>query len=442
MIFHSWPLKICLFVGFEVAGAVVSKFRTPVRALLETQSAAAAEVENVWFADGADGAFDFALHGQDWKEGLCTRTQGQSPVDLPPAAQAAGSFTYAYPKWQKPLTLRNDGNALSLDLLDLGGGVYYNGFWYPLLSMTAKAGSEHTFGGVRKALELHLIHKRHDNGDILILAVPVDCATPPGASSPAPAPALASSQVPSPAPMPMGAVLMSRRVAVSADQPMQVNTATLPLPYKPPATDEPDFNPALQAFLNVPPPAPRGEAIAPVSQAEPLDLVSLITSATSGPLSDAAPASATAFIAHNDSTGVPFYTYNGSLTVPPCADNVAWFVRQEAITASDSQVASIHEALFRLSGGSGNYRSIQPTGMRPVNIALAVADASATAPSPSAQLMQPPPRSDTTEREMRTREKAARAMRITKTAVDWASRLDRSIRKASSKLDDTMSKWH
>ncbi len=55
-----------------------------------------------------------------------------------------------------------------------------------------------------------------------------------------------------------------------------------------------------------------------------------------------------------------FYAYDGSLTVPPCSENVKWLVATRALTADVQQ-------LYRLeSKYSGNMRDLQPQGGRTV----------------------------------------------------------------------------
>ncbi len=56
-----------------------------------------------------------------------------------------------------------------------------------------------------------------------------------------------------------------------------------------------------------------------------------------------------------------YYTYNGSLTTPPCTQNVTWFVCKAPITVSVSQVKQLQE-LMPLN----NYRDEQPINERVV----------------------------------------------------------------------------
>lgn len=49
-----------------------------------------------------------------------------------------------------------------------------------------------------------------------------------------------------------------------------------------------------------------------------------------------------------------YYTYGGSLTTPPCSENVTWFVMKQHIKASKEQLAHFREILH------DNYRPTQP----------------------------------------------------------------------------------
>jgi carbonic anhydrase len=54
------------------------------------------------------------------------------------------------------------------------------------------------------------------------------------------------------------------------------------------------------------------------------------------------------------------YRYSGSLTTPPCSENVAWFVLDRPITASAAQIAEFRALIH------GNSRPTQPLNGRPV----------------------------------------------------------------------------
>ena len=62
-----------------------------------------------------------------------------------------------------------------------------------------------------------------------------------------------------------------------------------------------------------------------------------------------------------------FYNYSGSLTTPPCSEGVKWFVLNDSITISESQVNSYENILQNVSGQSHNNRPLQGLNGRVVN---------------------------------------------------------------------------
>ena len=56
-----------------------------------------------------------------------------------------------------------------------------------------------------------------------------------------------------------------------------------------------------------------------------------------------------------------YYTYNGSLTTPPCSEGVLWVVLKNPITASREQIDRFHEAM-----GADTNRPIQPRNARTI----------------------------------------------------------------------------
>lgn len=67
-----------------------------------------------------------------------------------------------------------------------------------------------------------------------------------------------------------------------------------------------------------------------------------------------------------------FYAYEGSLTAPPCSENVQWFVRQTPLKASNEQVNSLFQALFMMTHDLGNARAPMPLAARTVKMLNAV----------------------------------------------------------------------
>ena len=56
-----------------------------------------------------------------------------------------------------------------------------------------------------------------------------------------------------------------------------------------------------------------------------------------------------------------YYTYNGSLTTPPCSEGVLWVVLKNPITASKEQIDRVHDAM-----GADTNRPVQPRNARTI----------------------------------------------------------------------------
>ncbi|GFP90939.1 alpha carbonic anhydrase 7 [Phtheirospermum japonicum] len=59
-----------------------------------------------------------------------------------------------------------------------------------------------------------------------------------------------------------------------------------------------------------------------------------------------------------------YYRYNGSLTTPPCSENVTWTVIRTIRTASQHQITALRNAVH--DRGTGNARPLQPLNGRTV----------------------------------------------------------------------------
>jgi carbonic anhydrase len=66
-----------------------------------------------------------------------------------------------------------------------------------------------------------------------------------------------------------------------------------------------------------------------------------------------------------------FYNYDGSLTAPPCSENVQWFVRQQPLKASNDQVSALFHALFAMSHDLGDARAVMPLMGRTIRMVTA-----------------------------------------------------------------------
>ncbi|KAL0404876.1 UNVERIFIED_CONTAM: Alpha carbonic anhydrase 7 [Sesamum radiatum] len=62
--------------------------------------------------------------------------------------------------------------------------------------------------------------------------------------------------------------------------------------------------------------------------------------------------------------GREYYRYNGSLTTPPCSENVTWTVFKTVKTVSIEQVHALRDAIH--DGNTGNARPVQPLNGRTV----------------------------------------------------------------------------
>jgi len=69
--------------------------------------------------------------------------------------------------------------------------------------------------------------------------------------------------------------------------------------------------------------------------------------------------------------GSPYFTYKGSLTVPPCESSVKYFVRQEPVAAARSQLKHFEEVLGQTCGPNGNFRLAKPLA-GPLNLIASV----------------------------------------------------------------------
>lgn len=377
-------------------------------------------------------AYDYSSHGQDWSMGSCQSRSRQSPIDLPTSGTSAGTFSFNYEQITSSFLLLNNGHVYSADLAGMGyGGITYDDVWYNLLNINVHAKSEHTWNGAHEPLELHLVHKRWDGEELLIVAVPVSCASPPaffqeestrhhvtaskaaallhqranasqsGGKQPlqhilptAPQPGASAAQAtPTVAPtQPLSAP------STTAGTSVQVATGT----YTPPVSSEANHNPSVQAFLKVEPPSANMKVSVPMDTAEPMNLASFFQGAT-------------------------FFEYYGSLTAPPCAETATWLVRTVPIMASDTQVLYLHDGIYQMTAEFGNFRSVMPINGRQVTERQAVMEDKAPVAPPSVPDIQP----QQSDREFRAMKWAKDALTIAKGATDYVKDLDMRLRNAA-----------
>eukprot|EP00403_Amphidinium_massartii_P038383 CAMPEP_0178435972 /NCGR_PEP_ID=MMETSP0689_2-20121128/34201_1 /TAXON_ID=160604 /ORGANISM="Amphidinium massartii, Strain CS-259" /LENGTH=482 /DNA_ID=CAMNT_0020058057 /DNA_START=70 /DNA_END=1518 /DNA_ORIENTATION=+ len=265
-----------------------------------------------------NNAYDYSHHGQDWVQGSCSSRERQSPVDLQPSTTSPSSdFLYMYSPLQSEFPIYNNGHTLSADLVGLGvGGITFDGSWYNLLNVNVHAASEHTFGGAQKPLELHLVHKRHDNDQLLVVAVLFDCQRQPTF--------------------------------------LQTSAEYRRAGYVPPPDTDANYNPTVQALLSVAPPTSGAKVLTTPSLGAPFDLVALLQGGT-------------------------FIEYAGSTTAPPCAELVTWLVRRETLMVSDAQAQLLHTVIYSTTSGKGNFRAVMPMNGRQTAIRRAVAEVASAA---------------------------------------------------------------
>lgn len=95
------------------------------------------------------------------------------------------------------------------------------------------------------------------------------------------------------------------------------------------------------------------------------------------------------------------------------------------------QAQRLHEALFALSGGYGNYRATQPVGSRTVSLAQATPAPPMPLP-PKEMVLYPPPM---TERELRARNLAKEALRTAGNATQRTFAMDRRVQGSARYLE-------
>jgi carbonic anhydrase len=361
--------------------------------------------------------FDYNRHGEDWVQGSCSSRARQSPIDFEDYnSPASGKLSYQYQTVKGEFDIQSNGHSISASLAGQGyGGVTYENAFWNLMNINFHALSEHTFRGMHKPIEIHLVHKRSDSDALLVVAVPVESPTPIGgvgggignkgggvflerSNSSAPVVARAVQGETFGA----GSYVSTGRNAAPAPGP-QITNKVAAGPYKAPNPDLPSHNPTIQSFLRLPPPNPGEIVKAEVSELNPMDINQFLQGGT-------------------------FMEYAGSLTAPPCSEIVTWFVRRDALMASDEQVLILHDELYRITTAFGNYRTTMPLNNRPIAIRQAVKEEPPLKAPEMAIPLGPNPRTD---REFRAMKWAKDALAIAQHSQSYIRDLDTRLRNAA-----------
>merc|ERR1719408_1153630 len=88
------------------------------------------------------------------------------------ATPPTGRLHYHYKHSTTGFDFRNNGHTFFADFSGLGvGGITYEENWYKLMNVNFHSLSEHTLRGQHEPLEVHLVHKKFNSDDLLVVAV-------------------------------------------------------------------------------------------------------------------------------------------------------------------------------------------------------------------------------------------------------------------------------
>jgi len=121
-----------------------------------------------------------------------------------------------------------------------------------------------------------------------------------------------------------------------------------------------------------------------------------------------------------------FVSYDGSLTAPPCSENVRWFVRQAPLSASAEQVDRLLAATLKMNP-QGNWRVALPLGDR----ALTVVSTTPTEPALTAKGPVASPADGTTLSERAAMQWGYDAVSQSMAHLAHLKNLDQRLRKAA-----------
>lgn len=69
--------------------------------------------------------------------------------------------------------------------------------------------------------------------------------------------------------------------------------------------------------------------------------------------------------------GATFFEYQGSLTAPPCTEQVTWLVRRDRLTATQAQFEALRSTILHANANFGNWRSPMPLMGREIFVRVA-----------------------------------------------------------------------
>ena len=351
--------------------------------------------------------FSHKSRGADWREGRCPVGNYQSPIDLPHFDVDAvnnepkKSFSYRYQSYGEPIKVRNTGHGLSVDLLGTGiGGVTFDGHWYDALAINFRARGEHTFEGRRPMGEVQIVHKKEDSPTLLVTAFPLTAEVDP------------EQQI-----EPVAMVDHPDRVLfvgqngtdVSEEQYLDALAPIIGTQGMESYAEDHVLEGLVYA-LDTHMPAPHITQNVEYNPLAPFDLNFWFDNSGTG-------------------AGETFLHYYGSLTTPPCAEDVHWLVRGDPIRISNDQMRSIFGSLTSIVPG-GNYRAIHPKGHREVTTILAQ-----QGPERSDDQLpytkNPPKRADPTSRAEKVNMIVADAVNHAKTTTEYMEKVDARLRRGA-----------
>jgi len=212
---------------------------------------------------------------------LCQAGHMQSPVDLPQCVVAESRRPMWATYGTDQVVLKNNGHTVQLDVAGTTGKLINGENEYTLLQCHFHSGSEHTIGGKQLDMVAHCVHQQ---------TAPADMAT--------------------------------QRFGVLA------------LFFE---VSDMDADPFLAQFVDELPANPAGSATVEYTGAHRLLSADVTTSAFTGPLDFS--------LLHNGASFTEYYSYNGSLTTPPCSEVVDWYLVMQPRKISVEQLSKFQKAI-------------------------------------------------------------------------------------------------